>query len=757
MTWRNDAKAQRVIVEPGPANDAVYVGFEAVDDAAFDNVAQRLEAAGFPVRDSCVDERSSRRVRRLAHTLAPWGVRVELVAGLEEAPVAYESPLVPGGFLTSGVGLGHAVFATTAFEESHAFATEGLGMAQSDWLEMEIAEGLELEVRFYHCNPRHHTLALAKAPFELPQRLHHLMVETNSRDDVGAAFDRAWTSGLGIPNGLGQHDNDGMFSFYVASPVGFQVEVGYGARTISDDWDDNRRYDRISTSGPPAAAPTMTRTDSDVIVVGCGPVGMTLAVLLAQRGHSVTILERWSNRYPLPRAVHLDHEVARIFQSAGIGVELAEITEPADVYEWRNGQGTTLLRLGRVGAGASGWPMSLMFHQPALEEVLERRAGALGVDIRRGCEVTDLSQHDHGVAVATNDGDVLEARYAVGCDGANSTVRTLLDVPMTELGFFYDWLIVDVILHDDRVFDPTNVQVCDPARPTTVVSGGPGRRRWEFMRLDHETLDELEASAWELLEPWDVRPDNATVERRAVYTFAARHAEHWRRSRVLLAGDAAHQMPPFAGQGMCAGVRDAANLAWKLDLVLTEAASDALLDTYDQERLPSARNAIEFSIELGKIICIPDPDAATARDEAMAPLVGPEPTHAPSLPGIEGGVTDADSPHAGSLFVQGIAGGRRFDDVHGAGWRLVTIDRKRLALDPETRRWFASIGGCVVTVPADDPVYGRWFSEHDATATLQRPDFHLYGTAASQAETAALVEHLRTRLATQPARQGALL
>ena len=122
-------------------------------------------------------------------------------------------------------------------------------MAQSDWLEMEIAEGLELEVRFYHCNQRHHTLALAKAPFELPQKLHHLMVETNSRDDVGAAFDRAWTSGLGIPNGLGQHDNDGMFSFYVASPAGFQVEVGYGARTISDDWDDNRRYDRISAWG----------------------------------------------------------------------------------------------------------------------------------------------------------------------------------------------------------------------------------------------------------------------------------------------------------------------------------------------------------------------------------------------------------------------------------------------------------------------------------------------------------------------------
>ena len=248
-TWRNDDKAQRVIVEPGQANDAVYVGFEAVDDDAFDAVAQQLEGAGFPIRDGGNDERAARRVRRLAHTMAPWGVRVELVAGLEEAPGAYESSLVPGGFLTRGVGFGHAVFATTAFEESHTFATEGLGMAQSDWLQMEIAAGLELEVRFYHCNPRHHTLALAKAPFELPQKLHHLMVETNRRDDVGAAFDRAWTSGLGIPNGLGQHDNDRMFSFYAASPARFQVEVGHGARTITDNWDDNHRYDRISAWG----------------------------------------------------------------------------------------------------------------------------------------------------------------------------------------------------------------------------------------------------------------------------------------------------------------------------------------------------------------------------------------------------------------------------------------------------------------------------------------------------------------------------
>ena len=245
-TWRNDRKVHRVIVHEGERNDAAFVGFEATDEAAFDRAVARLGAAGF---DTAGGDAEERKVQRLARTTAPWGVPVEIVLGLEDAPAPFSSTLVPGGFLTEGVGFGHAVFATTAFDESHRFLTEGLGLGQSDWLEMEIAAGIELEVRFYHCNARHHSLALAKAPFELPQRLHHLMFETKERDDVGAAFDRAWATDLGIPNGLGRHDNDGMFSFYVASPAGFQVEVGHGAKVVGDDWDGNRRYDRISAWG----------------------------------------------------------------------------------------------------------------------------------------------------------------------------------------------------------------------------------------------------------------------------------------------------------------------------------------------------------------------------------------------------------------------------------------------------------------------------------------------------------------------------
>ena len=246
LTWRNDGKAHRVIVQPGPANDAVFVGFEAADADVLAATVERLRATGFAVTDR--PDAEARRVEQVARIDAPWGVPVEIVTGLAAAATPYSSPLMPGGFLTESVGFGHVVFATTAFDESLRFV-DALGLVQSDWLEMEIAAGIELEVHFFHCNERHHTLALAKAPFELPQKLHHLMVETNERDDVGAAFDRAWATDLAIPNGLGRHDNDGMFSFYVQSPAGFQVEVGHGARVITDGWDDNRRYDRISAWG----------------------------------------------------------------------------------------------------------------------------------------------------------------------------------------------------------------------------------------------------------------------------------------------------------------------------------------------------------------------------------------------------------------------------------------------------------------------------------------------------------------------------
>lgn len=500
----------------------------------------------------------------------------------------------------------------------------------------------------------------------------------------------------------------------------------------------------------PASEPSTPATDCDVVVVGCGPVGLVLAILLGQRGRSVVVLERWPEPYPRPRAVHFDHEVGRILQSCGVGEELAAITEPAEIYEWRNAAGLTLLRFGLIGPGASGWPGSSMFCQPELEGLLHRRARELStVDIRRGVEVVGLDQHPDHVVVRDAAGGEVRARHAVGCDGANSTVRGLVGIDMVDLGFFHDWLIVDVVLHEPRVFAPINLQICDPDRPTTAVSGGPGRRRWEFMCLPHETIEELndEARAWSLLEPWDVHPGNATLERHAVYRFQARHAERWRSDRVLIAGDAAHQMPPFAGQGMCAGVRDAANLAWKLDLVLDGLAGEALLDTYEAERLPHATRAITLSMELGRVICVADPAEAAARDEAMSAAVTGEVMVIPDPPGVTDGLLADGDPDAGRLFVQDTVGGTRFDDVHGAGWRLVTLDGDPAALDAAAVEWFRTIGGEVVALESPGPAYARWFGDHEVAWALQRPDFHLFGAAGSASAASDLLDQLRRQLA----------
>jgi flavoprotein hydroxylase len=268
------------------------------------------------------------------------------------------------------------------------------------------------------------------------------------------------------------------------------------------------------------------------------------------------------------------------------------------------------------------------------------------------------------------------------------------------------------------------------------------------MRLPHESLEDLndEAMAWRLLEPWDVHPGNARLERHAVYTFQARVAERWQDHRSFLAGDAAHLMPPFAGQGMCSGIRDAANLAWKLDLVLDGRAEPPLLATYELERRPSAEAAIDLSIELGKVICVPDPDEAAARDEAMAATVTGALADAPALPGLVHGLLHRGDLVAGEAFPQVALDGRWFDDVHGAGWRLVTDDAAHRGLDPELVGWFATIGGALVTLPDPPAELRSWFAARDVRWALQRPDFHLYGAAADLAGATALLTDLRRRL-----------
>lgn len=505
----------------------------------------------------------------------------------------------------------------------------------------------------------------------------------------------------------------------------------------------------------------------DVAIVGYGPVGQALAILLAQRGWRVGVFEKQPQAYPLPRAVHFDHEVGRILQACGVADRIRGRTEPTDSYEWRNAAGATLLRFDSGPAGLSGWPDGNMFAQPELEAILDARARSLqGVEVERGVEVVDLVEHADGVRLTCVGAGAaareVDARFVVGCDGANSFVRAKVGSTVTDLGFFFDWLIVDVLPNTPTVWQPLNIQVCDPARPTTLVSGGPGRRRWEFMRLPGEDVEELnrEETAWRLLAASGVTPENARLERHTVYRFQARWVDQWRKGRVLLAGDAAHQMPPFAGQGMCSGLRDAANLAWKLDLVLRDAAPAALLDTYERERVPHVRAVIDFSMALGKVICIADPVEAAARDAMMtAALASGAQATPPPAPTIGPGVLRPDDPHAGKLVPQGrvrTADGREgwFDDVVGGGWVLLGRDGDPLAhLDHDSATWLRELGVVAAHVGTDAPVidldgtYARWFEATGAAVVLQRPDFAVFGAAERAADTPSVVAALRRALA----------
>jgi 2-polyprenyl-6-methoxyphenol hydroxylase-like FAD-dependent oxidoreductase len=435
-------------------------------------------------------------------------------------------------------------------------------------------------------------------------------------------------------------------------------------------------------------------TDFDVVIAGYGPTGELLAILLGQLGYRVGVFERWDSIYNLPRAVHFDDEVGRIFQAAGVQEEILAITDPVpDFYEWRNRDGQALLKIDWARPGAQAWPTANFFTQPELQAVLDQRVRQIpSITVHNGWELNGCEERGHSIvanvrARATDSEPSEErevtAQYLIGADGANSTVRELIGSEFHDLGFVpFDWLILDVIPHDqERVWSPMNWQLCDPTRPTTVVSGGPGRRRWEVMRLPDEAIETLntEEAAWRLLEPWGMTPETATLERHAVYRFMARYAERWREGRVLLAGDAAHLMPPFAGEGMCNGLRDAMNLTWKLDLVMSGKAPDELLDSYQAERLDHVRQWINFSAALGEVICVLDEAEAVERDERMlAGEADPMRVLPAAPPQRLGDGLFLQQPQAGVHFIQALVGehGRvgPFDEIIGVGFVLIGLN-----------------------------------------------------------------------------------
>lgn len=483
----------------------------------------------------------------------------------------------------------------------------------------------------------------------------------------------------------------------------------------------------------------------DVAIIGYGPAGATLANLLGQAGLSVLVLEKEAAIYPLPRAIHFDGEVMRVFQSAGLREAVETISRPGlRGMHFVNAEGETLLiRGGTAAQGPHGCASNYYFHQPELEQVLRdgvRRFANVRVRLRH--EVTQIADTGEQVRLAVTDlqtgqASQVRARYVVGCDGARSLVRRTLGSPMKDLGLHQPWLVFDVILKDGAPVLPDHtVQYCDPARPMTWCNVTGNRRRWEIMLMpgdDPAALVQTE-TLWRLVSRW-LKPEHADIERAVIYTFHSVIAEGWRKGRLMLAGDSAHQTPPFLGQGMCAAMRDVSNLAWKLEAVLRGKASDALLDTYESERSPHVHAFIDLAVRLGNIIQTTDPEEARERD-AKFKAGQPEIFEFPS-PRLGPGMLHGDSSPVGQPFPQpALDDGQRLDARIGN--RLAVIGRPT-ALDgvsEETReawrRWNAMV------LPATDTALRDWLDSRGAAAIMLRPDRYIMGMAASPGELDAI-------------------
>jgi 3-(3-hydroxy-phenyl)propionate hydroxylase len=473
-----------------------------------------------------------------------------------------------------------------------------------------------------------------------------------------------------------------------------------------------------------------------VVIVGAGPVGVTVATLLGQYGVQCLVLDRWDGVYPQPRAVHLDDEIYRILTRIGIGDEFAAVSRPAAGLRLVDRNHRVFGEFDRAReVGRHGHPRANMFDQPELEHLLRTNLkDQTTVSLRGNVEVTDVAQDGRGrVRVdftdrITGEHDSVLATYVLGCDGANSVARSAIGTTMEDLGFEQRWLVIDVATTVELGQWEGVHQVCDPGRAATYMRVGETRYRWEFRLLPGETaadFDSVEALQ-PLMRPWveGVPDEELELVRVAEYTFRAQIADRWRARNVFLLGDAAHLTPPFIGQGLCAGLRDAMNLSWKVAGVLQGDLPESVLDTYEAERKPHARALIK----LAKLIGAAMTQGSRAGD-VLRRFVAPR-LH--WVPGLRERLLDSETPplSRGDLVVGSrrslagrlcpnalLADGRRVDDLATGGFVLVSA----VPLSAQQRQQLTERGASLIEAGPGSPLHS-WLSAGHATAALVRPD-----------------------------------